>query len=111
MRMTKENKEWMKHAIYLGEHGTEIFVSRWGWIAEAWNNTPLNEQPIFYQKYVEFGGEDNLSYDNNKALEKACEYAYNKLNECFREISFRLNLQEGLYANNKWRLYRSNEGF
>lgn len=92
MRMTKENKEWMRHAIYLGEDNMEVFDSRWEWISEPWNSTSLYEQCIFYQKYVEFGGEDNLSYDNNKALEKACEYAYNKLNECFREISFRLNL-------------------
>jgi len=92
MRMTKENKEWMKHAIYLGEDNMQVFNSSWECISEAWINTPLNQQCIFYQKYVEFGGEDNLSYDNSKALEKAYEYAYNKINECFTELDRRLNL-------------------
>lgn len=94
MRMTKENKEWMKHAICLGEDNMHIFDSKWGWIAEAWNDTPLNEQPIFYQKYVEFGGEDDLSYDNTEALEKACNYAYDKILECHEELNRRLNLTE-----------------
>ena len=92
MRMTKENKEWMKHAIYLGEDNMHIFDSRWQWIAEAWVNTPLHKQCIFYQKYVEFGGEDDLHYHHNDALDKACEYAYNKINECFTELDRRLNL-------------------
>jgi len=94
MRMTKENKEWMRYAIYLGEDNMEIFDSRWEWISEAWVNTPLNQQCIFYQKYVEFGGEDNLSYDNSEALEKTCHYAYDKISKAFREIDRRLNLTE-----------------
>ena len=94
MRMTKENKEWMRNAIYLGEDNMEIFDSRWEWISEAWINTPLNQQCIFYQKYVEFGGEDNLSYDNREALDKAHRYAYNKILDCHRELDRRLNLTE-----------------
>jgi hypothetical protein len=94
MRMTIENKQWMRHAIYLGEDNMELFDSRWQWISEAWTNTPLDQQCIFYQKYVEFGGEDNLRYDNSKALEKACEYAYDKILECLWELDRRLNLRD-----------------
>ena len=94
MRMTKENKEWMRHALYLGEDSMEIFDSRWEWISEAWTNTPLNEQCIFYQKYVEFGGEDDLSYDNQEALEKAYRYALYKISDCHSEIARRFNLTE-----------------
>jgi hypothetical protein len=94
MRMTKENKEWMKHAIYLGEDSMELFNSRWEWISEPWINTPLKEQCIFYQKYVEFGGKDDLSYDNREALEKAIDYAHDKICDCHRELDRRLNLTE-----------------
>jgi hypothetical protein len=94
MRMTKENKEWMKHAIYLGEDNMHIFDSRWEWISETLLDTPLNQQCIFYQKYVEFGGEDDLSYDNQEALEKAYRYASEKIDECHRELDRRLNLTE-----------------
>ena len=94
MRMTNENKEWMRHAIYLGEDSMEIFDSRWEWISEPWINTPLNKQCIFYQKYVEFGGEDNLAYDNEEALKKTIEYADDKISEAFREIDRRFKLTE-----------------
>ena len=94
MRMTKENKEWMRHAIYLGEDNMEIFDSRWEWISEIWVNIPLNQQCIFYQKYVEFGGEDDWSYDNSEALRKTYNYAYDKILDCHRELDRRLNLTQ-----------------
>ena len=96
MRMTKENKGWMMSAVYLGEEGMELFSEKcWHWISEPWRDMPLHDQCNFYQKYVEFGGEDNLRYDNEEALEKTIEYAYNKICECFTEIYRRLNLIEG----------------
>ena len=95
MRMTNENKGWIRSALYLGEDNMELFYdSRWEWISEPWNNTPLHKQCNFYQKYVEFGGKDNLSYDNEEALEKTIEYAYDKIAKAFREIDRRLNLTE-----------------
>ena len=56
MRMTKENKDWIAHAIYLGQDQMELFSeSRWEWISEPMNYLPLNEQCAFYRAYVRFG--------------------------------------------------------
>lgn len=93
MRMTNENKGWVRSALQLGEDNMILFSEKcWHWISEAWVNTPLHEQCNFYQKYVEFGGEDNLAYDNEEALEKTIEYADDKISEAFREIDRRFNL-------------------
>ena len=95
MRMTNENKGWVRSALQLGEDHMILFSEKcWHWISEPWVNTPLHEQCNFYQKYVEFGGEDNLSYDNKEALKKTIQYADDKISEAFREIDRRLNLTE-----------------
>tara|TARA_R100000781_G_C4076164_1_gene126146 strand:+ start:312 stop:602 length:291 start_codon:yes stop_codon:yes gene_type:complete len=95
MRMTNENKGWMRSALQLGEDNMILFSEKcWHWISDSWINTPLHEQCNFYQKYVEFGGEDNLAYDNEEALEKTIEYAHDKIMDCFSEIDRRLNLTE-----------------
>ena len=93
MRMTKENKDWMAHAIYLGEDQMILFSeSRWEWISEPMNDLPLNEQCVFYQAYVRFGGKDDKAYDNEEALDEAIEYAQYKIDEAFAEIVKRFNL-------------------
>lgn len=93
MILTDEDKGWMLSAIFLGEEGMELFSEKcWHWISEPWLNTALHEQCNFYQKYVEFGGEDNLRYDNEKALNKTIEYAYDKIMEAFRIIEKHFNL-------------------
>ena len=95
MRMTNENKGWMGSALQLGEDNMILFSEKcWHWISEPWDNTPLHEQCNFYQQYVEFGGEDNLSYDNEEALKKTIQYADDKIMDCFREIDRRFKLTE-----------------
>ena len=38
MRMTAENKEWMAHALFLGEDNMNLFAdSRWEWISETYD--------------------------------------------------------------------------
>ena len=92
MRMTKENKEWMLHALFLGEDQMILFgEDRWKWISEPMNYLSLNEQCVFYQAYVRFGGKDK-GYDNREALNKTIEYAEGKINEAFKAIEKRFNL-------------------
>ena len=93
MRMTKENKDWIAHAIYLGQDQMELFSeSRWEWISEPMNYLPLDEQCAFYRAYVRFGGKDDKAYDNREALNKAIEYAQGKIYDAFNEIDKRFNL-------------------
>lgn len=94
MRMTKENKEWMNHALYMGLDNMELFgESRWEWVSEPMNYLQLKEQCVFYQAYVRFGGKDK-TYDNEEALESAIKYADSKIMEAFREIEKRFKLDE-----------------
>ena len=91
--MTKENKEWMQWALFLGEDQMILFSEdRWKWISEPMNDLPLNEQCVFYQAYVKFGGKDNKTYDDREALNKAIGYAQDKIYEAFKEIEKRFNL-------------------
>tara|TARA_X000001382_G_scaffold94483_1_gene68975 strand:- start:2885 stop:3145 length:261 start_codon:yes stop_codon:yes gene_type:complete len=84
MYMSAENKEWMAHAIFLGEDNMHLFrESRWEWISE-W------ETGVFYKAYVRFGG--IVPYENDEALNCAIEYAEQKIEACFEEIRRRFNL-------------------
>ena len=84
MRMTKENKEWMKHALFLREDNMHLFGEKcWEWISE-W------EDGVFYKAYVRYGG--IVPYANDEALAYAVEYAERKINACFAEIERRFNL-------------------
>ena len=95
MRMTNENKGWMRSAVYLGEESMELFSEKcWQWISEPWEMTSLSHQCNFYQKYVEFAGEDTLRYSNTEALKKTIQYADDKIMDCFREIDRRFKLTE-----------------
>ena len=95
MKMTNENKGWMAHALYIGESNMELFSEKcWQWISEPWEMTSLSHQCNFYQKYVEFAGEDTLRYSNTEALDKTIQYADDKIMDCFREIDRRFKLTE-----------------
>ena len=86
MRMTKENREWMKHALFIGEDNMNLFgESRWEWISE-W------ETGVFYKAYARFGG--IVPYENTDALNCAIEYAQRKIEACFAEIERRFKLGE-----------------
>ena len=86
MRMTLENKEWMMHALFLGEDNMHLFGEKcWEWISE-W------ETGVFYKAYVRFGG--NEPYSDDEALDRAIEYAGRKITECFAEIDRRFKLSE-----------------
>tara|TARA_R110002051_G_scaffold229754_1_gene291667 strand:+ start:300 stop:593 length:294 start_codon:yes stop_codon:yes gene_type:complete len=94
--MTKENKEWMRHAIYLGEDSMNHFSDTyWETIGEPMNYLPLGEQCIFYQAYVGFGGKDDLTYDNYPAFALTIQYAQDKIYGALIEIEKRFNLNEG----------------
>ena len=96
MRMTKENKEWMQWALFLGEDQMILFSEdRWKWISEPMNDLPLNGQCVFYQAYAKHGGKDK-GYDNREALNKTIEYAEGKINEAFNAIEQRFNLGDAL---------------
>tara|TARA_R100000541_G_scaffold38508_1_gene46306 strand:+ start:39 stop:338 length:300 start_codon:yes stop_codon:yes gene_type:complete len=96
--MTQENKEWMAHALFLGYDHMELFSEKvWEWISEPMDGLPLNEQCVFYQAYVKFGGKglrfaNNKTYDDREALSKAIEYAQDKIYEAFHEIEKRFKL-------------------
>tara|TARA_R100000773_G_C4180763_1_gene90575 strand:- start:442 stop:735 length:294 start_codon:yes stop_codon:yes gene_type:complete len=93
MELTYENKGWMLHAIYLGEDNMILFSEKtWKWISEPMVNTPIHQQCNFYQKYVEFGGLDDLTYNNEEALKKTIEYADDKIAEAFRFIETHFDL-------------------
>lgn len=97
MRLTKENKEWMKIALYLGQDSMEIFDSRWQWISEPFIDLTFDEQCVFFQTYVKFGGDPNPlePYDtHSEAFEQTYQYAQNKIDEAFDEIAKRLNLED-----------------
>ena len=52
MRMTNENKGWMRSALQLGEDNMILFSEKcWHWISEPWNDMSLHEQCNFYQKH------------------------------------------------------------
>lgn len=92
MRMTKENKDWMQWALFLGDDNMILFgEDRWKWISEPMDYLPHHDQPAFYQAYVRFGGKDK-GYDNREALVKTIEYARGKIYEAFAEIEKRFNL-------------------
>lgn len=92
--MTKENREWMRCALFLGEDQMILFADdRWEWISEPMNDLPLNEQCVFYQAYAKHGGKDK-GYDNREALNKAIDYAERKINDAFAEITKRFKLDE-----------------
>jgi|TARA_B110000196_G_C20780248_1_gene490709 hypothetical protein len=93
--MTKENREWMQWALFLGEDQMILFAEdRWKWISEPMDYlTKLEEQCVFYQAYARHGGKDK-SYENREALNKAIEYAERKINDAFKEIQKRFKLDE-----------------
>lgn len=93
--MTAENKEWMAHALFLGEDNMNLFAdSRWEWISETMDYLPSNQQCAFYRAYVRFGGLNNDTYDDKEALDKAIRYAQDKIEGCFAEITRRLKLED-----------------
>lgn len=85
MRMTEENKEWMAHALFLGEDNMHLFGEKcWEWVAQ------MNGHGAFYKAYARFGGIE--PYENDEALKCAIEYAHQKIEACFEEIQRRFNL-------------------
>ena len=82
MRMTKENKEWLRIALFLGEDSMHIFRdSRWEW---------LSEDDVFMNAYVRFGGDADTPFENEDALDRAIGYAQRKIDDCFDEIRRRI---------------------
>ena len=93
MKLTDKEKGWMLNAIHLGEDNMILFSEKtWEWIAEPMVNILTHQQCNFYQQYIKFGGEDNLRYDNEKALKKTIEYANDKIIEAFRFIETHFDL-------------------
>jgi hypothetical protein len=97
MRLTRENKGWMRDALYLGRDNMEIFDGRWEWISEPFIDLAFKEQCMFFQAYVKFGGDPDPSkgYDtHSEAFKQTYEYAQDKIYEAFCEIEKRLNLED-----------------
>ena len=99
MKLTDEEKEWMLIALRLGEDNMELFSeSLWEHIAEPQREKPLADQDLFTQCYINNGGTcfDELGfyvgYHNDEALDKAKEYANDKIMEAFRFIETHFNL-------------------
>ena len=99
MKLTDEYKEWTIIALRLGEDNMELFSeSLWEHIAEPQREKPLAEQDIFTRYYIKCGGTcfDELGfyvgYHNDEALEKAKEYANDKITEAFQFIETHFNL-------------------
>lgn len=90
MIMTAENKEWMAHALNLGQDNMHLFGEKcWEWIAEFGTG-------VFYKAYMRFGGSTlGLgAYTDGDALNAAITYAEQKIEDCFAEIERRFNLED-----------------
>jgi hypothetical protein len=109
MRITKENKSWIADAIYMGSNGFEIYRDSFGpSLNEFFTNEKLEDQCVFYQKYVEFGGIEGQDYDYDllhkternyqgdlrTVYEITFQYAENKIRDAFEEIDRRFKLLE-----------------
>jgi|DEB0MinimDraft_6_1074348.scaffolds.fasta_scaffold189649_2 hypothetical protein len=99
MKLTDEEQEWMIIALRLGEDNMELFSeSLWEHIAEPQREKPLAEQDIFTRYYIKFGGTcfDELGfyvgYHDDEALDKAKDYAGNRITDAFTIIEKQFKL-------------------
>ena len=99
----EERKEWMRHALYLGEDNMELFGERyWEVIAQPCKNTPLSQQCVFVKHYYRLGGkcwdddQNYIGFPDDDILDATIEYAEKEIYKALREIEdkFRLNEDE-----------------
>jgi len=101
MKMTDERKEWMRHALYLGEHEMELFSEKyWEVIAQPCKHTPLSQQCVFVRHYYRLGGKcwddehNYIGFPDDDILDATIEYAQEQIYEALHEIERRFKLHE-----------------
>ena len=94
MRMTAENREWVQHALRLGENGLDYGYFRdtsWEWIAD-------DDEGIFYLNFLKRNGGRETDYFHDKmseaAWEETVEYAYDKMHQAIEECLRRCGVSD-----------------
>jgi len=101
MKMTDERKEWMRHALYLGEDNMELFSEKyWEVIAQPCKHTPLSQQCVFVRHYYRLGGKcwdddhNYIGFPDDDILDATIKYAEEQIYEALHEIERRFKLHE-----------------